>query len=403
MVLRPTFVEVDLDAIGGNVRALKSEVGENVELVAVVKADGYGHGAVRIAREALNCGASRLAVAIPEEGAVLREAGIDAPIILLGMLFPEQAPAIVNYSLSPTVSSQDDARRISEEASSAKKLIKVHLKLDTGMTRTGTSIERVVSLARAVAAMPGVSLEGLFTHFAAADDADKAYTERQALLFREAVSLLRANGIVIPFCHASNSAAALSVPGVLFDGVRVGLAVYGLYPSEHVPRDVELTPAMSWKTRLGSLRTVPEGTYVGYGCTFRTSRETKIGTLPVGYADGYSRRLSNRGEVLVRGRRARVVGRVCMDMTMIDVTDVPGANIGDEVVLMGGQGNGRISAETLADWIGTISYEVVCMVSKRVPRVYCRGGKPVGSEDPPAGGDVLRAPADRRPQELRRP
>lgn len=385
MTLRPTFVEIDLDAIVSNVRALKSAVGRATEVVAVVKADAYGHGALRVAQEALGAGASRLAVAIPEEGVELRRAGIGAPIMVLGMLFPEQACAVVEYDLSPAVSSAEDARYVSREACDAKKTIPVHIKLDTGMTRTGTDVESVVSLARSIAAMPGVRLEGLFTHFAAADEPDKGYTEKQASLFRQAVVLLRASGIEIPFLHASNTAGALSVPDARFDAVRTGIALYGLYPSDDVPREIRLTPAMSWKTRLGSLRTVPEGTYVGYGCTFKTERESRIGTLPVGYADGYSRHLSNKGEVLIRGKRARVVGRVCMDMTMIDVTDVPDAAVGDEVVLMGRQGEECISAEMLAGWIGTINYEVVCRVGKRVPRVYCQGGKSVGLESPFGG------------------
>ncbi len=375
--LRPVWVEIELENIRHNLRELRKLVGKDTVLMVVVKANGYGHGAVEIAGLALNHGASYLGVALLEEGIQLRRAGLGAPILILSYTPEESAEAVVRFGLSQTVYTMDLARALSRAAVAQRKNARVHVKVDTGMGRIGLRPEDVVGFVREIIGLPGIRLEGVFTHFAAAEKEDKSYTNAQMDKFTRVLENLEDKGIYVPLVHAANSAAVIDLPSTYFNMVRVGLALYGLYPAQTPSLRVNLKPAMAWKARISYLKTVPPGTSISYGCTYTTDREARIATLPLGYADGYRRALSNRAEVLVRGRRAKVVGSVCMDQMMVDVTDIPAVSMGDEVVLMGKQGEEEISAEELAGLLGTINYEVVTTVGGRVPRLYLDRGRPV--------------------------
>ncbi|MGI9953170.1 alanine racemase [Moorellaceae bacterium AZ2] len=368
---RPVWAEVDLRAIAHNTRQLKNLLAPRTELMAVVKANAYGHGAVPVARTALASGASWLGVATLDEALELRRAGLRAPILILGYLSLEDAPVVVEEGISQTVFNLEQAQALSRAALALGRPARLHLKIDTGMGRLGVFPRDAVDVARAILSLPGVVLEGIFTHFANADARDKTYTWQQLNVFGQILNELEQEGIRIPWKHAANSGAILDLPATHFNLVRAGISLYGHYPSEEVERGrLDLRPAMAFKTRVVLIKEVPPGTYISYGCTYCTARSTRVATLPVGYADGFSRLLSNRGEVLVRGRRAPVIGRICMDYCMIDVTAIPGVQAGDEVVLFGRQGETALTAEEVAAWLGTINYEVLCMVSHRVPRVY---------------------------------
>lgn len=366
----PTWAEIDLTAIRHNVRVLQEHAGPGVEIIAVVKANAYGHGAGPVSRAALEAGARSLAVARVEEGVALREAGLAAPIMVMGYALPVQATAIVAHRLTPTVNTLALAGALSRAAAGQPQPWLVYLKVDTGMGRFGLLPDEVVPFARALRTHPNLQLAGLWTHFAVADEADKTYTRWQIQRYQEVVAALEAAGINIPCRIVANSAALLDLPEVHLDAGRVGIALYGLYPSPEVSRAVALRPALSLKARLGRVRVLPAGSDISYGRTYTTAREMPVGLVPVGYGDGYPRALSNRGQVLVGGRRVPIVGRVCMDQFMVDLTTVPQAQQDDEVVLIGAQGSERISAEQVASWLGTINYEVVTAISARVPRVY---------------------------------
>ena len=334
-----------------------------------VKADGYGHGAVPVSRTALAAGADMLGVASVEEAIELRDAGIEAPILILGCSAPDSAAEIVEFDIAATVCDLASAHALAGEAARRRKKARVHIKVDTGMGRIGVPVEEALALAAAAADLPSLELEGIFTHFPSADERDKSFTEEQIRVFRNLLSELAASGIKPTFAHAANSGAVLDHPSAYFDMVRPGIMFYGLYPSPDSTRSVPLRPALTFKTRIAFLKEVPPGRTISYGRTFTTSRRTKVATIAVGYADGYSRFLSNKGEAAVRGKRAPVIGRVCMDQTMLDVTDVPGVQVGDEVVLLGG-GYEFLTVEHVAEMLGTIPHEVVTSISKRVPRVY---------------------------------
>ncbi|WP_422392984.1 alanine racemase [Neomoorella humiferrea] len=370
-VTRPVWAEVDLEAIAHNVRAIKKILSPHTELMAVVKANAYGHGAVPVARTALANGVTWLGVATLDEALALREEGITAPLLILGYTPAEDAGRVVAADLSQTVFSREQARALDAAAAVAGTKARLHIKIDTGMGRLGFLPERAVEEVLAIAGLPNVLLEGIFTHFAAADAADKTYTLRQLQLFRKVVGELEEKGVTFPWCHAANSGAIIDLPETHFNLVRAGIILYGHYPSPEVDKKrIELRPAMALKTRVVLVKEVPAGTYISYGCTYRTPAPARIATLPVGYADGYSRLLSNRAEVLIRGRRAPVVGRVCMDQCMIDVSAIPDVRVGDEVVLFGSQYGEVLSVEEVAAWMGTINYEILCLISGRVPRVY---------------------------------
>lgn len=372
--IRPTWAEVDLDAIAHNTAQLRRLTNPAAKLMAVVKADGYGHGAVKVAETALQNGAQWLAVAVLEEALALRQAGITAPILVLGYLQPGQADTAAVYDLRLTVYDLDSARALDQWGRALGRQVNIHVKVDTGMGRIGLQPDEVVPFMQAVGELKGLHLEGLFTHFATADEADRSFTERQFATFQRVLAQVEGAGITVPIRHAANTAALIVHPQTHLDMVRAGIALYGLPPSGQVEWPVELRPAMTWKTRISHFKTVPEGTPISYGRTYRTSREDeRIATLPVGYADGYSRRLSNTGRVLVGGTVCSVVGQVCMDQIMIRVPEDTPVGVGDEAVLMGRQGAAVISADDLAAQLGTIAYEVVCAVGKRVPRIYRQG------------------------------
>ncbi|MCS7059777.1 MAG: alanine racemase [Anaerolineae bacterium] len=370
---RPTWLEVDLDAIAHNTRLIKQIIGPDVALMAVLKADGYGHGAVKVARTALNNGAVYCGVASLNEAAALRAANIDAPILILGYTPAWHAREALLRDVTVTIYDLDIARAFSRAAIDLQRPARVHIKIDTGMGRLGVLPKDAVDFIEAVAELPGIEIEGMFTHFSCADT-DPDFTRVQLTRFLDIVGHPRLKGRTPKWRHAANSAATLTLPETRLNMVRVGLALYGLSP--FAPDAIgqaeavgQLKPALVWKTTISQVKTLPDGAPVSYGATYRCQGERRIAVIPVGYADGFRRAPQHFGEVLVRGRRAPIVGRVCMDQTMLDVTDIPGVRIGDEVVLIGQQGTERITAEDVAARIGTINYEVVSAILPRVPRV----------------------------------
>ena len=370
---RPTVAEINLDAIAFNLRRIRELVGPDVKICPAVKADAYGHGAIPVSRTVLDAGAEMLSVAFVEEAVELREAGIQAPILLLGCAFPDQIPEIVEHDITSTVCDLDFARSLSREAQSAGKRAKVHIKVDTGMGRIGMHPRDVLEFALGVSELPGVEIEGIFTHFPCADVDDLSFTRAQIEDFHAISEAVRSAGVPVPIRHAANSGAIINLPESYFEMVRPGIMLYGLYEGAFVGRKVELRQAMTLKTRIIFLKEMLPGETVSYGRTFRASRPTMVATLPIGYADGYNRLLSNKAHALVHGKRAPVIGRVCMDQTMLDVTGVPGVSAGDEVVLYGSQGGETIPISEIAALQGTLTYEVACAVGKRVPRVYVTG------------------------------
>jgi alanine racemase len=378
------WAEVDLSAIAHNVTEVRRRTDPKAKLMAVVKANGYGHGAVEVARTAIANGAEWLGVARLPEAIALREAGFSVPILVLGYTPPAAASRLIEYDIKQSVYSLAAAQAYSSVAVSRGARIQVHLKVDTGMGRLGlvpaalaghgagnSGGEEFIRAATAIARLPGLDAEGIFTHFAAADSANTSYAKRQLSLFLEVLASLRAAGIEFPVRHAANSAAVIQLPESHLDLVRPGIALYGLKPSDETGlTGITLQPAMAFKTRIIHLKSVPAGTCISYGMTHRTPSPTVVATIPAGYADGYRRLLSSRGQMLVRGRRVPVVGRVCMDLTMLDVGAVPDVQMEDEVVIFGRQGNECISADDLACGLGTINYEIVCDLTSRVPRVY---------------------------------
>ena len=367
-MLRHTYCEIDLEAIRHNVRVMRACVTGGADFLAVVKANGYGHGAVQVARAALEAGASMLAVAIPEEGIELRSAGIAAPILVLGGAPEEASEEIVRHDLTQVVFDESRIRALAQAGRKLGRAASLHLKLDTGMCRIGVrTAQEAQALVRLIDSLEGVELTGCFTHMATADEDQREGTLLQIARFEalcDAIAAVHPGKIIR---HAANTASIFRYPQAHFDMVRGGIALYG-YPPH--PDAKGLAPAMRWVSRAVYVKTIMPGERVSYGGLFEAETPTRVMTVPVGYADGYSRLLSGRGCVLVRGQRARILGRVCMDQIMVDVTDIPGAQTGDEVVLLGAQGNDMIDADEMAAWIGTISYEVICSPSARVPRVY---------------------------------
>ncbi|HEX7705428.1 MAG TPA: alanine racemase [Thermoanaerobaculia bacterium] len=373
--LRPTWVEIDLEAFDANTATLASLLPRNASTIAVLKADAYGHGAVELARRCERNGIAMIAVALIEEGLELRRAGISLPVLVLGPLNEQQIRIAVDERLTLGIPGPEElelAARVAQERE-----VVIHLKIDSGMGRMGCVETEFPRIAELLQSAPNLHLEAIYTHFANASDPDDPMTSDQLARFDTLLATLRQAGISAPRQHAANSAAVLR--GVVSPGdfVRIGLALVGGDPLDHpLPEGhPPLRPVMRWRTEIARLKELPAGHVVGYGATFRTARPSRIATLPVGYADGYGRRLSNRGEVLVRGQRVPVVGRVSMDLVTIDVTDVPEAAVGDEVILMGGQGEERITVEELAVKLDTISHEVFCAVGSRVPRIYAETGR----------------------------
>ncbi len=372
-----TWIEVNLDAIAQNVKNIKKLIGEKKELMAVVKGNAYGHDILEVSPVVLENGATRLAVARLEEAIFLRKSGITVPILVLGLTLKEQAEFLVSYDITPAVCEFEMIEKLSESAVQMNKMTKIHLKVDTGMGRIGIFPYDVLRFIKRIKALKNVEIEGIFTHFSVADEKDKFYTEEQFRKFIEILTILEKEGIKIPIKHVGNSATILDLPHMWLDMVRPGLAIYGLYPSKEVKKTINLIPAQQFKTKIVFIKELPLGESISYGRTYITKRRMRVASLPVGYADGYNRLLSNQGEVLVRGQRVTIIGRVCMDHCMIDVTNLTQVEIGDEVVLWGRQGEEMITVEEIAQKIRTINYEIVHMPDKkRVPKLFIRDGKP---------------------------
>lgn len=368
--MRPTRAEIDLDAIKYNLTQIRARLAPGTSMTAVVKADAYGHGAVPVSRAALAVGCRHLAVAIPEEGVALRQAGIGVPIILLGLILPEQAALVCRYDLIPVLATVAETDVLAQAARAMGRRLRVNVAVDTGMSRIGPPAEEALPLLEEVAARRELELWGMFTHFATADAADKSYALWQYRRFATLVNAVHRRGLEPHFISAANSAAIIDLPDTHLNAVRPGIIMYGLPPSGDMHHHLDLRPAMQFKTRVAYIKKLAAGTAVSYGCTYTAPADTYLATLPVGYADGYNRRLSNQASVLIRGRRRPIVGRICMDQTMVDIGPRCDVTVGDEAVLFGRQGDAEITVTELADIVGTINYELVCAVSARVPRVY---------------------------------
>ena len=374
---RPVWAEIDIDTLIHNIGEVRRATEPSAEIMTVVKANAYGHGAVQCSRIFLENGAKSLAVAALTEAVELRGSGVEAPILVLGYTPVEHFGETLKWGVTPTIYTVEGARALADVAESAGKIANTHIKVDTGLGRIGfLPSDESLKAIEEISQYPSIDIEGIFTHFAVADAEDKEYTRGQFESFLGFTERLDARGISPPMRHVSNSAAIIDLPEYSLDAVRPGCMLYGLYPSDEVDTGrVDLRPSMTLRTRLSNLKVVPPGTGISYGLTHTTSAESFIGSLPVGYADGYSRALSNRAKVLVRGKRASVVGRVCMDQCMIDLTGVNEAEIGDKVVLFGGRVEGAPTAEDVAGGMGSITDEVVSTISRRVPRVYLKGGE----------------------------
>lgn len=374
--LRPVWAEIDLDILANNMREIR-RISNSEEIIAIIKADGYGHGAVEIAPVLLENGANRFGVAVITEAIELREAGISVPIMILGFTPPTLYESILKYDIEQTIYSLKDAEELSKVAVKSNKIAKIHIAVDTGMGRIGyqPNYDNALEI-KNISMLPNVEIIGLFTHFACSDEFDKEYTMEQIQKYNIFNELLKELGVNIPIKHLSNSAAVIDLPIIHCNAVRPGIILYGYYPSDEVMKDkVKVKPVMSLKANIIHIKTVPEGEFISYGRTFKTERESIIATLPIGYADGFTRLLFQKAKVIVNGKLAPVVGRICMDQCMIDITGIDGVNIGDEVILIGeDEYNNVITADDIAKQIGTISYEIVCAISKRVPRVYKKGG-----------------------------
>ena len=373
---------INLDAIYENVLQAKKLLSENTAFMAVIKADGYGHGAVEIAHtidELVNA----YGVAIPEEGIELRKAGIDKPILILGVTVQQQFEEMLAYDLSAALVSKKMAQEMSKAAVCAGKRMKVHIKLDTGMSRIGFDLsDKTLSELMDISGFPGIQIEGCFSHFARMDETDKTKARRQFARFLEFTKRLEDGGVELPIKHISNSAGIIETPEVQLDMVRDGICLYGLYPSEEVAKErLPLIPAMELKAYVSFVKDLDAGVEIGYGGTYATSHKTKVATIPVGYADGYPRALSGIGHVLIQGKRVPILGRVCMDQFMVDVTEIEDVKPGDVVTLVGRDGEEFLSVEELAGQAHSFNYEFVCDVGKRVPRVFYRNGQRVGSKD----------------------
>lgn len=369
--------EIDLDAMTYNLEHIKKNLAPGTQVIAVLKADGYGHGAVPLARRIQKDPEIwGIAVATVEEGEELRNAGITKPILILGYTYQEDYQKIAKLDFRPAVFKLSMAKELSKAALEAGKTLKIHIKIDTGMTRIGyRDAKKDVPEILEISKLPGLEIEGIFTHFARADEADKTPALVQYEKFQEFIRALEQEGLHIPMKHCSNSAGIIRMQEANLDAVRAGIILYGLYPSKEVEREpVPLKPLMSLRSHIAYIKTVEPGAEISYGGIFTTVRETRVATIPVGYADGYPRGLSNKGSVLIRGKRAPILGRVCMDQFMVDVTEIPEAEELDQVTLLGKDGEDCITMEELGELSGRFNYEFACCISKRVPRVYLESG-----------------------------
>jgi alanine racemase len=363
---RPTWAEVDLDSLGYNFNQVKKMISGQVKIMVTVKADAYGHGLIPVANKLVSCGVDYLGVASIDEGIALREAKVKLPILILGMILKEHVEPLFTYKLTPTVCTEDLAVALNERAKRHKKIIPVHIKVDTGMVRLGVMHKDAEGMVKRIHRLKSLFIEGVFTHFAFAD-MNKEFTDYQIDLFSRLIERLCKLKMQIPLVHAANSMGVIDYRHGHFNMVRPGLVIYGLYPRKDLA--IKLKPVLSLKTRIVYFKRVPKDSGVSYGHTYVTKKATTIVTLPIGYGDGYPRNLSNLAPVLIGGRRFKICGKICMDQIMVDVGDFP-VKIGDEVILIGKQGKNEITAEELANLSGTIPYEIVCGFGSRVPRVY---------------------------------
>jgi alanine racemase len=365
--------EIDLSALLYNLGQVRKRIRLDCQVLAVVKANAYGHGAVPVARTLASAGVPMLGVAWVQEGVQLREAGIDLPILVMAGAMLDEMKAVLSYRLTPVIYQSQQVRVLEKLARKKGRKVKVHIKVDSGMGRLGASSKKdLLDLAAEFGRAPHLAVEGAMTHMAEDGLEHRSFTQQQLGFFNRALDLFAREGLDIPIRHVANSAVTIDLEAAHFNMVRPGIMLYGYPPSKSLAHPVDLRPVMALKTSILHLKRVPAGTTISYGCTFTTQRESLIATLPVGYADGIPRALSNRGEVLVRSRRAPVVGRVCMDMMMADLTGHDGVQVGDEVILMGRQGRETITADDIAHQAGTIAYEILCGIGHRVERVYLK-------------------------------
>jgi len=366
---RPTFAEIDLGAILYNLRQIRNRVDKDIKIMAIVKADAYGHGMKEVSQAVARKGIDYFGVASLDEAATLREAGIKKNIIVLGAILPEEVEGVLRFNVIQTVSDLAIARLLSQLAQSKKRIIKVHAKIDTGMGRLGVWHKDAVNFVKKLASLKNIKVDGIFTHFPSAED-DKVFTRNQLRDFKSLIEELLRHGIDIPIKHTSNSMAVIDFKDSHMNMVRPGLIMYGLHPRSDLAKKLRLRPALKLKTKVVYVKPVSRGRSISYGRTYVTKKDTNIATIPVGYGDGYSRDLSNRGHVLIKGRRLPIVGRVCMDMSMVDAGRSRTVKPGDDVVLIGKQGKDAVTVEEIARLSNTIPYEVVCNIGRRVPRIY---------------------------------
>lgn len=374
--------DVNLDAIYKNIQETRKIVKPDTKIMVIIKADGYGHGAVPIAK-VLDSIVDAFGIAIIEEGIELRKNGITKPLLILGVTPAPLYDKLVEFDIMPAIFSYKSAELLAQEAKRQNKTAKIHIAVDTGMSRIGFPVnEGSVQEIKRIAQLDGIEIDGCFSHFATADELDKTFTLQQIKIFQSFVDKLEENGVHIPVKHLSNSAGIIEVPGAQYDMVRQGISTYGLYPSAEVDRSrLPLCPAMEIKSYVTYVKTLEAGVGISYGQTFVTKERMRIATVPVGYADGYPRALSNQGYVLIRGKRASILGRICMDQFMVDVTDIPDVTEGDIVTLVGRDKNECITVEELAAMSHSFNYEFICDIGKRVPRVYYYRGEKIGTYD----------------------
>ena len=375
-MIRPVWAEIDLDAIKYNIDSIKRRV-DTKELIAVVKADAYGHGALDVSKTLVENGATKLAVAVITEAMELRHGNINTPIMILGYTPLEFAADLINYDIEQTIFDLEYATKLSEIALNLGKKAKVHVALDTGMGRIGFLInDNSLNEILKISSLKGLEVVGIFTHFATADESDKNYSNKQYKKFTDFNEKLVSKGVNIPLKHVSNSGAIIDMPNTYLDGVRAGIVLYGYYPSEDVlKQNLDLKKAITIKTQVAHVKILDKNEYVSYGRKFKTERKSIIATLPIGYADGYSRALTGKAKVIINGKFAPLVGTICMDQCMIDVTDIGDVHVGDEVIVLGKDKDLKFDADDMAKAMGTINYEVLCMIKQRIPRVYIEDGK----------------------------
>ncbi|MBC5626992.1 alanine racemase [Clostridium sp. NSJ-49] len=376
--IRPVWAEVNLDNIINNIKEIKKNI-NGEEIIAVVKANAYGHGAVDVAPVLIENGADRLAVAMLSEALELREAGIKVPILILGYTDVAFSEMLINNDIEQTVYSLDYAKELSKKAEALGKVAKIHIAVDTGMGRIGflpneKSVEEVVEISK----LSNLRITGIFTHFSNADEQDKSYAHNQIEKFNSFINEIEKREVNLGLKHISNSASIIDIEDAHYNAIRPGIILYGYYPSDYINKDkLKLMPALSLKCQVIHVKELPKGEYIGYGRKFRTERDSVIATLPIGYADGYIRGLYEKAHVIINGKLAPVVGKICMDQCMIDVTDVGPVKVGDEVVLLGEDNGVKNNADDIAKMLDTINYEILCMIGRRVPRIYIKDGKMV--------------------------